>query len=401
MSAGKQHKSYTAADIAAYLNGSLSDAEMHAMERAALDDPFLADALDGFSKSTVPAPELSKQLNEALGSRIRRSKPKGITFPNWFRYAAVAAAVVGTWLVFRPNHSTTQEPEFVQQQVQKPVITDSQTAVTPADSQSIALSPVRPPELVPASPVLTPSSPGTVETTTIESKDLSSGNIARSEEEAPKAIAMSRQAAPAAGVLSSTGNVVIGVVVDQNNQPVPGATVKASNGSVTTDHFGRFEVKTEDSAVSVEVQSVGFAAARSTVSTSQPTDTIFLTPSDMALNEVVVVGYGAKKKGKSVSRNRTAMRPIAEPEVPLDEYNDYITENLDDLDLAGDPDAEMVVSFMVSKNGSLSEFKVERPAPTEALTAKAMRLIQQGPKWKVRGGDSAKATVIVVLGRKK
>jgi hypothetical protein len=39
---------YTAADIEKYWKGTLSAAEMHAMEKAAMDDPFLADALEGY-----------------------------------------------------------------------------------------------------------------------------------------------------------------------------------------------------------------------------------------------------------------------------------------------------------------------------------------------------------------
>ena len=34
------------ADIEKYLNGKLSPSEMHALEKKALDDPFLAEALE-------------------------------------------------------------------------------------------------------------------------------------------------------------------------------------------------------------------------------------------------------------------------------------------------------------------------------------------------------------------
>ena len=45
----KEHISqYSAADIQRYVQGKLSAAEMHAMEKAALDDPFLADAMEGY-----------------------------------------------------------------------------------------------------------------------------------------------------------------------------------------------------------------------------------------------------------------------------------------------------------------------------------------------------------------
>jgi hypothetical protein len=43
---------YTAADIEKYWKGNLSSAEMHAMEKAAMDDPFLADGRE-YEKATV------------------------------------------------------------------------------------------------------------------------------------------------------------------------------------------------------------------------------------------------------------------------------------------------------------------------------------------------------------
>ena len=47
MSEEKNIINYTAADIEKYWKGKLSAAEMHAMEKAAMEDPFLSDALEG------------------------------------------------------------------------------------------------------------------------------------------------------------------------------------------------------------------------------------------------------------------------------------------------------------------------------------------------------------------
>ena len=44
----KQHINYSLADIEQYLQGKLSPAEMHELEKAALQDPFLADAIEGY-----------------------------------------------------------------------------------------------------------------------------------------------------------------------------------------------------------------------------------------------------------------------------------------------------------------------------------------------------------------
>ena len=44
---------FTASDIEKYHKGLLSAQEKHALEKAALDDPFLADALEGYTTTGV------------------------------------------------------------------------------------------------------------------------------------------------------------------------------------------------------------------------------------------------------------------------------------------------------------------------------------------------------------
>src|SRR4051812_11453005 len=42
------HNNFSAADIERYRRGQLSPAQMHAMEKAAMEDSFLADAMEGY-----------------------------------------------------------------------------------------------------------------------------------------------------------------------------------------------------------------------------------------------------------------------------------------------------------------------------------------------------------------
>jgi hypothetical protein len=68
LSEEKKYKNYTAADIEKYHRGLLSPAEMNELEKAALDDPFLADALEGYGATMV---NVSSDLSE-LEKKIRR-----------------------------------------------------------------------------------------------------------------------------------------------------------------------------------------------------------------------------------------------------------------------------------------------------------------------------------------
>ncbi len=95
MSEEKKYKNYTAADIEKYHRGLLSPGEMNELEKAALDDPFLADALEGYGATAVNISSDLSELKKKLEERVSDKKvisiaPSGSSFKWW----KVAAAVV-------------------------------------------------------------------------------------------------------------------------------------------------------------------------------------------------------------------------------------------------------------------------------------------------------------------
>src|SRR5882672_2870022 len=97
----KNNSKYSAEDIRKYLDGQLSDPEMQALEKAALDDPFLADAIEGFEESRKHAVSFESgiaDLQKRLTKRINRKKRKsGILFQlSKWQVAASLLLVIGT-----------------------------------------------------------------------------------------------------------------------------------------------------------------------------------------------------------------------------------------------------------------------------------------------------------------
>jgi TonB-linked SusC/RagA family outer membrane protein len=89
---------------------------------------------------------------------------------------------------------------------------------------------------------------------------------------------------------------IIGTVVDQNNSPIPGATVivvGTTRGTVT-DIDGKFNIDATVGQV-IRVSFIGFQSAEVTVG-NQTTINISLQEDTSALEEVVVVGYGTQRK---------------------------------------------------------------------------------------------------------
>lgn len=91
---------------------------------------------------------------------------------------------------------------------------------------------------------------------------------------------------------------LFGFVTDDQDQPLPGVTVKSKNGkfaSTLTDVNGHFEVKIGDETDAIVLSFVGYETREFPV--KQVTQLrASLKPSTGSLNEVVVIGYGTAKR---------------------------------------------------------------------------------------------------------
>lgn len=109
MSATDHIKHYSAADIQRYLEGKMLPAEMHELERAALEDPFLADAIEGMQQ-TLEQHDASllqghlQDLRQQVAEKTRKKESTKVVAPvrafRWWQVAAAAAVVLtgGIWL---------------------------------------------------------------------------------------------------------------------------------------------------------------------------------------------------------------------------------------------------------------------------------------------------------------
>jgi TonB family protein len=84
----------------------------------------------------------------------------------------------------------------------------------------------------------------------------------------------------------------------------------------------------------------------------------------------------------------------AEPLIGWDKYNRYLDSNkkipADEPRLQG----EVVLSFKVSSKGELSSFDVEQSL-SKSYDKEAIRLIKEGPGWRVTNGKKTRVKVIV------
>ena len=99
-------KHFTTADIERYHQGLLSAKERHDLEKAALEDPFLADALEGYADAGSDLQNDLTDLKKRLAARTEGAKlvsmrGSGKQFSPMLRVAAMVILLAGAGLLAR------------------------------------------------------------------------------------------------------------------------------------------------------------------------------------------------------------------------------------------------------------------------------------------------------------
>jgi len=420
----KNTTTYSASDLQRYLKGEMSAPEMHNLEMAALEDPFLADALEGFEKQDIDQAQTWDQdlgghltdLHARLESRV--SAPTRKLFP-WLRIAAAAILLIGlsagAWYGLL---NKSKEPDMVLQSrepaaKQVPLAAMDSAKVTPApiDSPKITHDPLTSLARTDKKTTATPSpvsatAPQPALPATPSPAD-SIQFLANSQPNYTEKIKKDTTTYNAEVVFS-------GKVLDVHNNPLPGATLSLAGNTgnpigAVTDGNGYFSMKVypKDSVVKVTVGMAGYqqtSLAFNTLNTESSTgNLIHLSEKPAALDEVVVSGYGSKRKETRAMATSPGDEKIdsvwiyAKPVMGRQAYLDYLAAGKKNIGADTSVRGVVIISFNVSKKGELTSFKVEQSL-TPAHDAGIIHLISDGPPWeKVSKGGSVRTAVRVVF----
>src|SRR6185312_423028 len=145
----EKQKKYNAIDFARYHSGAMLPDEMHALERAALGDPFLANALDGY----VYSKDYEKELVEIrMRLEEKRKNQKIFTISSlsssaWWKIAAMFILFAGVGYFFYATNSKKETSIAVKENVEKkenPAIIPPLTSDNNSSEGNIAFEKVLP-----------------------------------------------------------------------------------------------------------------------------------------------------------------------------------------------------------------------------------------------------------------
>jgi hypothetical protein len=379
----KANASYSAADFARYHSGEMTAQDRHALEKAALSDPFLADALEGYRLSPTPAADLSI-LTSALADRIQKRERKKVFFMPQ-RMARLAAAclmiaVIG-WLAYQiPSAGNT------------PVAMEGTTPGKAGEGEKIAVPVTNTDSLVStgtpaATEIVIQNKPALNERAADATKETIAGSTAAAPQPSPMLPTLMTRSgrrlvdsAVGAAATALGSQSFGGIVTDTTGRAIPFASIEvAQTGAVLqTDLQGRFTVAAPDTAATVIVTAAGYERRRQQLE-KDVDNKLVLPESNSALKEVVVTGMGAKKGRSKLLLQEGQL----EPKEGWNHYNNYLAANLEAPEemtkktIQGD----VTLAFEVNAQGAPVNIRVVKSL-CETCDQKAIRLLKEGPKWK-------------------
>ena len=430
----KKHKIFTALDIEKYHRGLLSPGEMHELEKAALEDPLLADALEGYGSVSVDATADIAELQRRLEQRTSGSRVVTMSPSRNFKWWTVASAIVilGAigFITFKlsTNKRENSIAAFDKKNQQKGPVrvnTDS-NRVTTVDSTSIAKNgdatvPARAANSVKRRIVKSSGkkidsfrvTAGAVTTASSASSEVvayteqKTDSVAEKSDEGARSTAApvtlkkaeTRTVQPAAVAnddqtarSQSQWNNFTGRVVDANKNAIPFANITNTRNNVGTyaDVRGYFTLISPDSVLNVRVRSVGFESGLMQLKNNTHNQVV-LEDDKTAPDKILTF------QNSGVNQSRAANMQVEEPE-PVDgwtNYNRYMANNInvpEYLKIAHD-NAQVQVSFDVNDDGEPVNLRVDKPL-CKKCDEEAVRLVKQGPKWRQK--NKAKRAILTI-----
>jgi hypothetical protein len=404
-------RTYSYAEIQSYLQHRMSPQEMHEFEKALMNDPFLADAMEGFSTSnpTLVDEHLS-EIESALTDNRQEAKvvPLAAQKTAWWKVAAIVLVIFSggaiTYSVLNSSSNNKNKKEIAS--TQKPA-TIEKDSIRPVDKPLARVEIFSERHTVAnqktGSPIIRNNLNSYIYKREVEVDDKSEEkkevNVALPDTSLVASSLQLRESSPrfSPRLRSSTAeNEFKGKVVDKSGEPLPGASIMISGkaGGISSDANGDFTLKAADSVLDVAVAAIGHETKTTKIRSNSVDNRIMLTEGELSLSEVVVSARANKKN--IVPTIRVDSSNYAEPVGGLINYQQYLSKQQEFIKGIASylgSNHEIIVEFLIRKDGRPTNIKV--PDEVDKTTAeKTVEIISNGPLWKSEKKDK-KVKVII------
>jgi outer membrane biosynthesis protein TonB len=383
-----------------YIQGNRRGKEINRLEKEAMKNLFLADALEGFDK--VAGNDHDRRI-EAMCAKVLHKTQSGKN--HILRYLSIAASILliigfGGYFLLNRNQPHTEENVAVTQfdlyvpqrqiienetmqksspsveksrlpemkkQAEKPLIAQTKAKDRKETAPDIEMQK----EVIPDTTVLI------VEEVTVTMAETA--NEEPIDRESSKIISFNKRKGK-----------VRGIVTDAEGKPLPGATIMygGANTGVISDTDGYFELP-ESNVKHIQINFIGYESMN-LVADTDTTMLVAMTEKTYELSEVTVVAFGTQKRetiiGAVSSEKKENLK--SQPVIGKKAYEKYLEENIIKPQSEGcrGKKGRVGLKFSINSGGRPINIRVEKSLCPEA-DEEAIRLINQGSDWSVGDED--------------
>ena len=411
-----------------YIRGLRKGKEAHRLEKESMQDPFLADAMDGYNQVEGNHEQRIEKLRMQVSAHSAKKKS---TYAITWSIAACLIIGFGISSYFLFLKKSMTDEVFIAEESVSIKLAEPAAPPTPA---------------IPATPTVpaTPQKEIALATTKVKTDSTPISEITARQADKKDMIAKIQttsqpQGAPVAAVpmmeevseetaalqevvatidtfesesdkkmkmakvatILPQNNMIKGIVTDKKGEPLIGASVtyKGTNIGTITNMNGEFSLVKKDDKKRLTAEYIGYDPVEIRVDTSR-TMLIAMNENKQTLNEVVVVGYGAKKNKKSTTlgsdakvKEQTEKEITPQPVIGKRSYQKYLKEHLvrPTDEKCAQVKGKVVLTFLINKEGRPFYIKVKESL-CESADKEAIRLIQEGPDW-IYGNKLVEVTV--------
>jgi TonB family protein len=369
----KNNNGFTADDIERYHSGKMSPIEMHQLEKAAMEDPFLADALEGYAYTQTPAEDRA-WLQSKLQSKAEEAKVVpmiGFNKSRFLKIAAMFVLLIGcAWGVYQFGFKTQE--------------TDLAVTKTPAAETTTSLKE----DTTPASSTLNQS---------LKNEDANANVSARTDDTNVSTQQTTVEDKGNGTVALSTQNRHTGRISGNEKEetaslrelPVKAKDLEAAT-ITSADESAFLKI---DSNENKQVDKDMIASAPQTVTPGK--ENVIVLQRNKNAEPIPEVVLSNKSMKDSTYRKAVITFEEAVPEKGSKYFDDYVAQNLQlpEEELKKNISGEVKLSFDVNESGEAVNIAVVKSLCPEC-DKEAIRLLQQGPKW-VKKKNEKKGTVSI------
>lgn len=389
-------------EIRRYHKGEMTPQEQHALEKRALKDPFLAEALEGLN--TISDADLSSDLKAITDKINSRTSKTRITGNFWIWPLRIAASITIILVVYLLTNTllNKEDKQIAQQLEQLPepalsttdTVNSTETLIAETESGAGEKSPteiksdqksgalqVRPETKMEEAEIADAASKETEVSQKVTEVIAESPAIVSQQPAVLKLESTQPQRAQTIPQESSLENQIIKgkVLMAEDDTPLPGVNivVKGTTVGTVTDIHGNYQLTTNEENPTLVYSFIGFQTQ--VVQAHDQTEMNIKLQSDVAqLSEVVVTGYSPR----TADPNYEPVVKLAQPEGGLRAYDKYLKNSLryPQEALENKIKGRVTVLFTVRTDGSLEEFNVVKGLG-HGCDEEVIRLVKEGPKW--------------------